>query len=157
MLAALAVAAGNALVQAAVTDGWPGLRSRVVRLFGRGDLDQQIARRLDATRAELMAAPPDQADTVRSRLASQWETRFGDLLDNFPDAERELANLVEDLKAAAPVTAAGGSVAADRAVNIGATDGSMAAGIFQGSVTLPAARPPVASPPDPTMPGLRRG
>ena len=41
--------AAAALVQAMVTDGWEGVRHKVARLFGRGQPDVAIERRLDET------------------------------------------------------------------------------------------------------------
>ena len=43
---ALAAVAAAALVQIMVTDGWEGVRHKVARLFGRGEPDAAIERRL---------------------------------------------------------------------------------------------------------------
>jgi hypothetical protein len=87
MVIALAAMAAAALVQAMVTDGWEGVRHKVARLFGRGQPDAAIERRLDATRDQLTAATPGDLEKVRAALAAQWETRFADLLADHPDAE----------------------------------------------------------------------
>ena len=50
MVVALAAMAAAALVQAMVTDGWEGVRHKVARMFGRGQPDVAVERRLDATR-----------------------------------------------------------------------------------------------------------
>src|SRR5689334_19401646 len=98
----LGALAGNALVQAMVTDGWQGVRHNVARLFGRGQPDGQIERRLDATWEQLTAAAPGELERVQAVLAGQWETRFADLLADHPDAEADLADLVAELRAARP-------------------------------------------------------
>jgi hypothetical protein len=138
----LVTLAGNALVQAMVTDGWEGVRHKVARLFGRGKPDPAIEKRLDATRDQLTAAPPGQLDAVQSNLAQQWQTRFIDLLADHPDAQADLEALVDQLRASVPVTAADHSVAAGRDVNVTASDGSVAAAVIHGNVTLPGLPPP---------------
>ena len=90
--------AAAALVQAMVTDGWEGVRHKVARVFGRGQPDVAIERRLDVTRDQLTAATPDDLETVQAALATQWETRFADLLADHPDAEAELAALVKEIR-----------------------------------------------------------
>jgi hypothetical protein len=140
VLAALAAMAGSALVQAMVTDGWGGIRHKVARLFGRGEPDPAIERRLDATRQQLDAASPAGLEAAQAALAAQWQTRFEDLLADHPDAEAELAALVEALK---PVTAAASdhAVAAGRDVNIAAGSGGVAAGVIHGDVSTGPTRP----------------
>ena len=71
MVIALAAMAAAALVQAIVTDGWEGVRHKVARLFGRGQSDAAIERRLDATREQLTAATPGDLATVQAALAAQ--------------------------------------------------------------------------------------
>jgi GrpB-like predicted nucleotidyltransferase (UPF0157 family) len=95
----LAVLAGNTLVTVAVTDTFETVRHRVARLFGRGNPDKGTERRLEATRQELTAAHPREAEAVRARLAGQWRTRFADLLADHPDAATELDALIADLRA----------------------------------------------------------
>jgi hypothetical protein len=136
MVIALAAMAAAALVQAVVTDGWEGVRHKVARLFGRGQPDAAIERRLDATRDQLTAATPgDQA----AALAAQWETRFADLLADHPDAEADLAALVKDIKP--DVSAADHSVAAGGDVTATAKSGGVAANVLQGDVHTGPTRP----------------
>jgi hypothetical protein len=135
VVAELAVMAANALVQAMVTDGWEGVRHRVARLFGRGEPDPATGRRLDAARDQLLAAQEGELARVQADLAGQWRTRFADLLADHPDAEAEVAGLVEALR---PQTAvADHSVAAGRDVIVSADQGSVAAAVIHGDVTLP--------------------
>jgi hypothetical protein len=141
VIAELAVVAANALVQALVMDGWEGVRHRVARLFGRGDPDPATVRRVDAARGQLMGAPQAELARVQADLAGQWRTRFADLLADHPDAEAELASLVEELKPRIAV-AADHSVAAGGDVNVSAEGGSVAAAVIQGDVTLPGPPPP---------------
>jgi len=143
MMVALAAMAAAALVQAMVTDGWEGVRHKVARLFGRGQPDVAIERRLDATRDQLTAVAPGEVETVQAALAAQWETRFADLLADHPDAEAELAALVKDIKPA--VTAADHSVAAAGNVTATAKSGGVAANVIHGDVHQGPTRPGQAS------------
>jgi hypothetical protein len=136
---ALAAMAAAALVQAVVTDGWEGVRHKIARLFGRGQPDVAIERRLDATRDQLTAATPGDLEQVRAALAAQWETRFADLLADHPDAEDELAALVKDIKPA--VTATDHSVAAGGNVTATAKSGGVAANVIHGDVHAGPTRP----------------
>ena len=136
---ALATMAAAALVQAVVTDGWEGVRHKVARLFGRGQPDVAIERRLDATRDQLTAAPPDDLATVWAALAAQWETRFADLLADHPEAEVELAALVKEIKPG--VAAADHSVAAGGDVTATAGSGGVAANVLHGDVHTGPTRP----------------
>ena len=136
---ALAAMAAAALVQAVVTDGWEGVRHKVARLFGRGQPDVAIERRLDATRDQLTAATPGEVETVRAALAAQWETRFTDLLADHPDAEAELAALVNEIKP--DVTAGDHSVAAGGNVTATAKSGGVAANVIHGDVHAGPTRP----------------
>jgi hypothetical protein len=73
---------------------------------------------------------------VQADLARDWAVRLKDLLADYPDAEAELAALVEDIKPA--IGAAGDhSVAAARDVNVSADRGSVAGGVIAGDVRMP--------------------
>jgi hypothetical protein len=135
MVIALAAMAAAALVQAMVTDGWEGVRHKVARLFGRGQPDAAIERRLDTTRDQLTAATPGDLEKMQTALAAQWETRFADLLADHPDAAAELSALVKEIKP--DVTAADHAVAAGRDVNVTASGGGVAAGVIHGNVVPP--------------------
>jgi len=139
MVVALAAMAAAALVQAMVTDGWEGVRHKVARLFGRGQPDVAIERRLDATRDQLTGATPGDVETVQAALATQWETRFADLLADHPDAGPELAALVKEIKPA--VSAADHAVAAGGNVTATAQGGGVAANVLHGDVHQGPTRP----------------
>jgi hypothetical protein len=139
MVVALAAMAAAALVQAMVTDGWEGIRHKVARLFGRGQPDTAIERRLDATRDQLTAAAPGDLATVQAALAAQWQTRFTDLLADHPDAEADLAALVKEIKP--DVTATDHSVAAGGDVTATAKSGGVAANVLHGNVYTGPTRP----------------
>jgi hypothetical protein len=140
---ALAAMAAAALVQAVVTDGWEGVRHKIARLFGRGQPDAAIERRLDATRDQLTAATPGDLEQVRAALAAQWETRFADLLADHPDAETELAALVKEVRPT--VTASDHSVAAGGNVTATAKGAGVAANVLHGDVHTGPTRPGPAS------------
>jgi hypothetical protein len=133
--ATLAALAGNALVTAAVTDVWEDVRHKIARLFGRGQPDSQIERRLDATREQLAATDPDELEGAQVIQAAQWTTRFGDLLADHPEADAELRALVAEIQAAVPVTATDHSVAAGRDLSVQADRGGVAAAVIHGDVT----------------------
>lgn len=102
-LMAVAAAGGGAIVQAAATDAWVGMRSGVARILGRGDTvrEQAELERLDQTRAELeSAADGAGAERVQTVLVTRWQTRLEMLLEQLPEGERqqvaaELQALVE--------------------------------------------------------------
>jgi predicted nucleic acid-binding protein len=155
-LVALAAAGGAAVVQAAGTDAWAGLRHALARWFGRGDEQVQRAEleRLDRTAAELAAAREDGeagAEEARARLDAVWRFLIQDLLERLPEDERDsAADAMRDLlrRHAPPgeVAAGTGGIAVRGDLRIQADRGSVAAGIVNGDVTLPA--PPA---PDPTQ------
>lgn len=100
-LAALAAAGGTAVVEAAGTDAWAGLRARVAQLFGRGDDGRERAElaRLDATAAALTGAGPGDGggagsgvgQSVRIRQEAFWQARFAALLEG-PEWDRTAPN-----------------------------------------------------------------
>ncbi len=139
MVVALAATAAAALVQAMVTDGWEGVRHKVARLFGRGQPDVAIERRLEVTRGQLTAATPGDLETVQAALAAQWETRFADLLADHPNAEAELAALVKEIRPT--VAAADHAVAASGNITATAQGGGVAANVIHGDVHAGPTRP----------------
>jgi hypothetical protein len=133
MVEALAATAASALVQAMVTDGWEGFRHQVARLFGRGQPDLAVERRLDAARSDLTAAPPAELPRIQGRLAAQWETRLSDFLADYPEAARELESLVAQIRAS--TAAASDHSLAARDVSVLADRGAVSAGVIHGPVS----------------------
>ncbi|MFF8263147.1 hypothetical protein [Streptomyces virginiae] len=90
-LVALAAAGGGAIVQAAGTDAWNGLRGGVARVLGRGEEAREHGEleRLDRTRAVLAAATGGEAERSRTAQAAVWQSRLEMLLEELPEAERE--------------------------------------------------------------------
>lgn len=88
-LAVLAAAGGTAVIQAAGTDAWAGLRAWVSRWSGRGDRqrEQVMLERLDAAEAALS----DATEAEAARQQRDWSRRFETLLELLPPAERDQA------------------------------------------------------------------
>ncbi|MEV6400831.1 hypothetical protein AB0M39_39670 [Streptomyces sp. NPDC051907] len=105
-LSALALAGGTAVVQAAGTDAWNGLRRRVGDLFGRDDAARADAEheRLDHT-AEVLSHAHD-VGTERLRQEGVWQGRFEALLESLdaPGQERAAEQLREMLSFVADST-----------------------------------------------------
>jgi hypothetical protein len=100
----LASLAANTVVAAAVTDSFEGVRERVARLFGRGKPDPAVKRRLDMTQVELSNVTGADAERVRAVQHNQWQVRFVDLLDAYPAAAGELAQLAAELRVGLPAS-----------------------------------------------------
>ncbi|MGX5397516.1 hypothetical protein ACWLMY_37590 [Streptomyces anulatus] len=99
-LIAVAAAGGSAVVQAAGTDAWNGIREGFARLFGRGEPGREQAEleRLDQTRSVLEAAGDGEgAQRVQIAQVSRWQTRLETLLEELPAAEQQL--VVAELQA----------------------------------------------------------
>lgn len=127
--------AGNAVVTAAVTDAWEGIRRTVARLFGRGQIDPTIERRLDATQLQLTAVDAAERLAIQETLAAEWKVRFADLLADYPGAAAELEALVGQ---AGPGVVLEGdySVAAGRDMTAHAEHGSAAVNVANAPVTV---------------------
>ncbi|MDQ0710658.1 hypothetical protein QFZ55_000110 [Streptomyces luteogriseus] len=106
-LTALAAAGGAAVVQAAGSDAWEGLRGRLARWFGRGDAERERGEleRLDRSADELAAADANTAERVRTRQETVWQTRIETLLEDLADdaqRTRAAAQLQQLLEQVAP-------------------------------------------------------
>jgi phytoene dehydrogenase-like protein len=144
-IGALAALAGSALVTATVTDAWQDARHKIARLFGRGQPDPVIGRRLDATHQQLAAAAPGELEQVRAYLTAQWQTRFADLLTDYPEAAGEVDAWAQEISTRIP-TASDHSAAAGRDMLARADHGGAAANVVHGSVTAGPTTPgPVGS------------
>ncbi|GAB1818298.1 hypothetical protein [Herbidospora sp. RD11066] len=124
-LTALAATAGSAVVTAMATDAWEDVKARCAKLLGRGDetAGERQAERLESARAELLAA--DDREQTAGALEAAWTVRLRDLLEDHPDAEGSLRELVEFARAQSPVSAAG-------AVQVNATAHDQAQQAVQG-------------------------
>ncbi|GGX90672.1 hypothetical protein [Streptomyces fructofermentans] len=142
-LVVLAAAGGTAVVQAAGTDAWTGLRQAVARWFGRGDDGRERAEseRLEQTAVALLTA--DDAEVERARLRGEafWQARIEALLVSLDEAER--ARAAEDFRALlAPytprdgVSAGAGGLAAGGDITIRADRGSIAGGVIHGGARV---------------------
>ncbi|MGW6732966.1 hypothetical protein [Streptomyces sp. NPDC055013] len=148
-LVALAAAGGTAVVQAAGTDAWSGLRQRVAQLLGRGDADREQVEldRLEQTAAALEAAGDTEAERVQIRHETAWQTRFEALLETLNASERQevetelRALLANYAGAAAGVSTQPGGVAAGRDVVVRA-DGGIAGGVISGGAHIGTPRSP---------------
>ncbi|KOV30997.1 hypothetical protein ADK60_15850 [Streptomyces sp. XY431] len=141
-MTALAAAGGTAVVQAAGTDAWTGVRQQVARWFGRGNPQREHAEleRLDQTAGELEAARPAELERVRIRQEAAWQGRIEALLESLEDIER--ARVVDELRTLLAQQTSHRSVSADQSglavggnVDVRADHGSAAA-VTMGSVTL---------------------
>ncbi|RSS70279.1 hypothetical protein [Streptomyces sp. WAC06614] len=150
-LVALAAAGGAAVVQAAGTDAWGGVRRAFARWFGRGDerREERALERLDTTAAELEGAGHD--DTRRDQ-AVVWRTLIAARLEDLPGDERavaaaELAALLNGAYAPHDGPAAGAGGVAVQAQDFGgvqASGGSIAALTINGGAAINP--PPVPDP-----------
>ncbi|MEU9853658.1 hypothetical protein [Streptomyces sp. NPDC047974] len=142
-MTALAAAGGTAVVQAAGTDAWTGVRGQVARWFGRGNPEREHAEleRLDRTAGELETAAPAEVERVRIRQEAAWQGRIQALLEGLEDAERDA--VVDELTAlrTRPASLDGGVSAGQGGVAVGGNvlvqaDHSSAAALVMGNVTL---------------------
>jgi hypothetical protein len=93
-LVALATAGGLAVVQAAGTDAWAGLRQQVARLLGRGnkDLEQAELVLLDQTAVTVLGPiSQEDADSVRVDQQTVWRFRFESFLEGLAGDARDQA------------------------------------------------------------------
>ncbi|MFJ2170396.1 hypothetical protein [Streptomyces griseofuscus] len=139
-LTGLAAAGGSAVVQAAGTDVWNGLRRRVGLIFGPGDAARAQAEleRLDHTALVLAADGAGDVAAERLRQEGLWAGRFEALLEGLDDAGRD--RVAGELRELLTFVAASGdtAVATGRAVAHGG--GSAVSGIKKGGGALGPAR-----------------
>ncbi|MFD5882795.1 hypothetical protein [Streptomyces yangpuensis] len=142
-LVVLAEAGGTAVVQAAGTDMWTGLRQAVARWFGRGDSQREQAEleRLDQTAGELEVAGTTVTERARIRQEATWQARIESLLESLDATER--AQAAEDLRVLlaqhmgqGTVSAGQGGLAVGGSVNIHADGGSIGAGVLYGGAHI---------------------
>ncbi|MGN5636928.1 hypothetical protein [Streptomyces sp. AC154] len=152
-LAAAAAAGGIAVVEAAGTEAWTGLRQAIARWFGRGDEQREQAEleRLDQTASALEGSDADTLDRVRIRQEATWQARIEATLESLDEAERaraadELRALLAQHTPDSGVSAGQGGLAVGGNIGIRAEGGSIAAGVIHGGAQI---GPPPA--PDPSQ------
>ncbi|CAM5396151.1 putative protein OS=Streptomyces alboniger OX=132473 GN=CP975_29660 PE=4 SV=1 [Streptomyces alboniger] len=150
-LAVLAESGGTAVVQAAGTDMWAGLRQALARWFGRGDgrREQVELERLDQAAGELEVAGTTVTERVRIRQEAMWQVRIEALLESLDAAER--AQAAEDLRVLlaqhtgqGAVSAGQGGLAVHGSVNVNADRNSIGAAVLNGDAHID--RPQVPDP-----------
>jgi hypothetical protein len=96
---ALAQLAADAVVSAAVTNGWETTSHRLARLLGHGDpaKTKLMEQHLAETREQLIGVRGTSLETARAELAAQWVTRLTDLLEEDPVIRPGLHALVEEI------------------------------------------------------------
>ncbi|MFI6608778.1 hypothetical protein [Streptomyces poriferorum] len=152
-LAAAAAAGGIAVVEAAGTEAWTGLRQAIARWFGRGDGQREQAEleRLDQTASALEASNADTVDRVRIRQEATWQARIEAMLESLDETEcdqaaDELRALLAQHTPHSEASAGQGGLAVVGSIGIRAEGGSIAAGIIHGGAQI---GPPPA--PDPSQ------
>lgn len=150
-LNALAAAGGTAVVTAAGTDAWAGLRRAVARWFSRGDAlrEQAELERLDQTATALQPTDPAEAERARIRQEASWQVRIEAMLEGLDDAERDQAadqmrSLLAQHVPQGGVSAGPGGLAVGGNVDIRADGGSIAAGVIHGGAHI--STPPAPDP-----------
>ncbi|MFF7754315.1 tetratricopeptide repeat protein [Streptomyces sp. NPDC007971] len=135
-LAAAAAAGGTAMVQAAGTDAWASVRSRIARAFGQGNprVEAAVSAELDQA-ATAVRGSPEQFAAVRR----MWQSRFEGLLQELDPPEREMAaQLLREAAAVSQVTAAVGphSLAVSGRLEVSADPGGVAAGVVESALAV---------------------
>ncbi|MFG1810034.1 hypothetical protein [Streptomyces sp. NPDC049040] len=142
---ATAASAGGAVVAAAGTDAWTGLRGRLAAWLGHGNARRESAMlaHLDRTAVRLATAEPARLEEVRATCRTAWQTRIEDLLEDLDGVPRALAVaslrevLAEHATAQRQVSADGGALAVGGDLHIRAEgERSVAAGIVRGDVNI---------------------
>ncbi|MEU9100634.1 hypothetical protein [Streptomyces sp. NPDC048361] len=148
-LAAIAAAGAGALVQAAGTDAWTGIRDRVSHLFGR-EQEQRTSESLDLTLTALEHAnPSSELAQVRARQAVYWQVRFEDLLNSLAAEQQQLAvvQLREVIEGMRQSGSPSDHLSISGDVSVRATHGSVAGVLLTGDIHIE----------NPLQPGSERG
>ncbi|MFI5980838.1 hypothetical protein ACIBEA_08200 [Streptomyces sp. NPDC051555] len=127
LITELASAGALALLNAVATDAWQGARAGFTRLFGRGEAEREriVATRIDEVAAQLEGAGEQRRDQVREALLLVWRTRLTDLLEERPDAIREMRALVAHLQAMSPDAPSQGTAAVGTGSAFSANSGGL--------------------------------
>jgi hypothetical protein len=101
-LAALAAAGGTALVGAMATDAWQTARSGVAKLFGRGGAGRRTAIEAQLDGNAVLVERASDRDEARRALVPLWQMELHRLLEDRPEVESELRNLLAHVQNALP-------------------------------------------------------
>ncbi len=101
-LVALATTASTTLAAAMATDAWQLARSKFAKLLSRGNAEQQTSLEAQLDRNEMAVRQADAPDQTRLMLAPSWHIELTTLLAAHPEAAAELAELVDQIRAALP-------------------------------------------------------
>jgi hypothetical protein len=95
----LAQFAGEAVVAAAVTNGWETTRHKFARLLGHGNptKTELMEQRLADTHEQLTGATDAGLESARAALAAQWVTWLTDLLKEDPVIRPGLLALAQEI------------------------------------------------------------
>ncbi|MFE7036085.1 hypothetical protein ACFU9Y_37870 [Streptomyces sp. NPDC057621] len=93
----ITLAAGSALVAAMATDGWQHARDAVVAWWRSRHPNQTDSLHLDLERlrTQVLAARQEGNQPGADTLAAAWGVRFQQLLDDTPDLDAELRELID--------------------------------------------------------------
>ncbi|MFF4251073.1 hypothetical protein ACFY1L_07705 [Streptomyces sp. NPDC001663] len=97
--AALALSAATTLVNTMATSGWEATKALFVRLFRRqGDGDEPAAELERAAARVVAAGEGERAERARQSLVGTWQYQLQTLLEDHPDAEAELLEILAGLQ-----------------------------------------------------------
>ncbi|WP_132347356.1 hypothetical protein [Micromonospora sp. 15K316] len=101
-LTVLATNGGAALAAAMATDAWQAARNGTARLFGRQGSDRQAAIEAQLDGNVVLVERAGDRVQARQRLVPLWEMELIRLLEDHPEAEAELRELVSHIREALP-------------------------------------------------------
>ncbi|TXK42194.1 hypothetical protein [Nonomuraea sp. C10] len=101
-LVALAASGGAALVGAMATDAWQATRSGVARLFSRQGPERQAAVEAQLDGNVVLVERAGDPGQARQKLVPVWEMALAQLLEEHPEVEAELRELVARVREALP-------------------------------------------------------
>jgi hypothetical protein len=101
-LEALATVGGTALVGAMATDAWEAVRNKVAHIFGRQGTQRRAAIEAQLeSNADLVESAGDPG-RARQALVPLWQMELAKLLEEHPDAESGLEELIAYVREALP-------------------------------------------------------
>ncbi|MFF3374575.1 hypothetical protein ACFYXF_16720 [Streptomyces sp. NPDC002680] len=101
-LAGLAAAGGAALVGAMATDAWQTARTRFLQLLGRDHRRDCIEGQLEAQADVVERTTESHQEEARAALLPAWQFQLADFLQQHPEAEQELRQVIEQVRSELP-------------------------------------------------------